>query len=360
MKIGFLFEDKFLSYANFKNVSKGNPGCGGAEYQMALLFTELSRNIKYNIIVFNYNMTTKFANNVKNILINNLGDIKDDIDMTMIINFTNELQTDELYNFIKSSKMNFIIWVHCRLNKEKIREFSKLENIKKIVFVTPLEMEILGKNILKKKVSIFNMIPEPVGELNFYKKKDNIVVYVGNISRYKGFINLLYQWKQIKLNVKDAQLFVIGNGSLYNRHQKFSKLNLCKPDYEYEIQNVLLKDNILDSVHFLGLMGYNKKQIIKRAKVGIVTNQNVETFCITALEYQKYGVPVVALNKDGLKYSVQNGKSGILCETFEEMGKQIIKILKEEYKFDLPNKFLEQFYCKNIISKWEDLLNNVE
>lgn len=145
-----------------------------------------------------------------------------------------------------------------------------------------------------------------IDSLSLNGNKGNIVVYVGNISEYKGFIYFLKEWKSIKRNVPDAELFVIGNGALYNRSNiaRFSKLNLCKAEYEDEVLRILETDNIKDSIHFMGIMGKEKNDVIQRAKVGIVTNKNVETFCITALEYQQNKVPVLALGKDGLKYTV--------------------------------------------------------
>lgn len=334
---------------------EGNLGCGGSEYQMALLVTQLSKEVNNTITVFHYNKLVTFKDGIQSFIIQSLNDIRLNDISIFVINLTNQLsqsQSIALERFCRLTNSKIIFWVHCRLNYNEIIKFSMIENVKKIVFVTPLEEKLLGENIPQnKKMFIFNMSPK-IESLSLNGNKGNIVVYVGNISEYKGFIYFLKEWKSIKRKVPDSELFVIGNGALYNRSNvaQFSKLNLCKAEYEDEVLHILDADNIIDSIHFMGIMGKEKNDVIQRAKVGIVTNKNIETFCITALEYQQNKVPVLALGKDGLKYTVCSS-SGILCNSFKEIRENTIRILNDEIKFDYQNEFFERFYPETIIAR---------
>lgn len=360
MKIGFLFNDNFIDNVDFSDVYNGNPGCGGAEYQMSLLFSELAMSEYNEIYVFHYNKSVILPNSVNEIIINDLNELTNYDQMIIVVNLTNELKSTKLNDVILKSNHAFVIWVHCRLNTRTISLLSKEKNVRKIVFVSPLELNLIEESVSSNKATtIFNMIPK-CDISSTSTSKDNTVVYVGNISRYKGFINFLKQWKYIIDCVNNAQLYVIGNGLLYNRNNALSVFKLCKPDYEKEIYDVLTNDNIMESVHFLGLMGSEKKHILSKAKLGIITNQNVETFCITALEYQQYGVPVLALDKDGLRFSVNNGVSGLLCNSFIDMRNKAIDILQDKYNFDFNNDFLSEFYVNKIIEEWNELFYQID
>lgn len=56
-----------------------------------------------------------------------------------------------------------------------------------------------------------------------------------------------------------------------------------------------------------------------------------ETFCISALEGQASGLPVITFNRSALSERVLNNLNGYKVKSFEEMGKVIIKIANNNH-----------------------------
>ncbi len=59
-----------------------------------------------------------------------------------------------------------------------------------------------------------------------------------------------------------AELYVIGNGKLYNKDAKLGKYELAEDSYEkFFIKNLLVDNQIMESVHFLGTLGELKRMV---------------------------------------------------------------------------------------------------
>lgn len=195
------------------------------------------------------------------------------------------------------------------------------------------------------------------------KEKKNIVTYVGALIHAKGFHKLAKEWKGILKEVPDAQLYVIGNGKLYDPTVNFGKYGIAEEKYENEfIPYLTEKGEILPSVHFMGAMGIEKKEIIKQTKVGVTNPTGIsETFCLSAVEFEGVGIPVVGYNGYGFLDTVISGKTGYLTKTGTELKRAVIRLLKdseENRRFGLQAKefYRECFTPDKIVSEWEKLI----
>lgn len=141
------------------------------------------------------------------------------------------------------------------------------------------------------------------------------------------------------------------------------KYGIAEEAYEKIILEPLLKTNTLNSVEFTGVMGAEKKEIIKKSKVAVAPNDK-ETFCISALEYNLSGVPVVGIAKGGINDVVINKKTGFLYKTNKGIEKGIIDILLNKKNIDnLPNGieyFQNNFSVSKFVDKWIKLINEVD
>ena len=104
----------------------------------------------------------------------------------------------------------------------------------------------------------------------FRKENDGkTVTYIGSLVPTKGFHLLANAWKAVLAEVPDAQLHVVGSGKLYDRNSKLGAYGIAEESYE----NSFIKGitdragELLPSVHFHGVMGEEKKELIARTSV---------------------------------------------------------------------------------------------
>lgn len=174
-----------------------------------------------------------------------------------------------------SNKLEFYIWAHNIVGEYILNKCLTYSCIKKVICVSQSQM--LGfKNhpSILKACYIYNIIL--FKDKDYYKSRigtrnQHNVVYMGCIRPDKGFHVLAKAWPTIVSEIPDAQLFVIGNGQLYGKSVSLGKYGIATQDYENEFMPSLTDKagNVLPSVHFLGLLGDEKYEIMGRCKVGV-------------------------------------------------------------------------------------------
>lgn len=353
---------------NIEVVSKYNPGMGGSEYLLLLLFYYL--NLLYP------NLNCKLLTTDESMKENNMIYVKDEFDA---IEKSKEIGTDEFifipkkndinfYNLLTEKKINGIAWIHNYISCEIMDLLEKCEAIKRIVFVGKEQYDsYIDSKIINKSCYIYNMISDVKHDFIDPSKKENIVTYIGSIIPAKGFHMLASVWKDIIKEVPDAKLQVIGSGRLYYNDMKLGKYNIADEKYEKRFIKYLIdkQGNVIDSVKFLGTMGKEKEEYIANTKVGVANPTGVsETFCLSAVEYKTYGIPIVTYKGYGLLDTIRDGVDGILIKNKRQLKKSIIKLLKDdELNKDLGNNgYNDGFQCflpANIIQKWVEVLNEV-
>ena len=193
------------------------------------------------------------------------------------------------------------------------------------------------------------------------------VTYIGSLVPAKGFHLLAKIWPSVLARVPDAQLNVIGTGKVYDRNAVLGKYGIAQESYENEFMPYLTDENsdILPSVHFLGLLGEEKEDILCQTAVGVVNPTALtETFCISAVEMQLCGVPVVSKKKWGLLDTIKDRKTGFLYTSEKEFVDRVVQLLLDK---ELNAQFgcQGQAFVKNtfeagiLIHQWIDLLKDV-
>ena len=167
-------------------------------------------------------------------------------------------------------------------------------------------------------------------------------------------------------SVPDAELNVIGSGKLYSRASKLGKFGIAEESYENQFMPYLVdsNSNIIPSVHFYGVMGAEKADVIINSSVGVVNpTGRTETFGISALDFESMGVPVVTISKGGFLDTIINKKTGILCENINNISGAIIELLKDDKKNTMYGtaaiELSSQFAPDKIIIKWEELFYTI-
>lgn len=367
IKVGIEVPDQNFSGIDLSQPELGNPGVGGSEYLFTLLASQLIKN-GLDVIVYHYSsnslpiglhdsvlgdsesMISKAEADGVDILIHQVG------------------KTKNWYNRLENSKICSVAWAHVYLDYYELQILRKNQNVKRVVFVGKEEYDsYIDDDIISKSTYIYNMVPIKEKVCNRIIDVP-IVTYVGSLVPAKGFHRLAQIWPEVISKVPNAELYVIGNGKVYDRNAKLGKYGISQSDYENQFMKYLTDDEgeILQSVHFCGIVGKEKRNIFKKTCVGIVNPTALtETFCLSAVEMEYSYVPVVTRKKWGLLDTVKNKKTGFLFNTKGQFLKKVVLLLKNE---KLNNKMgenghafvKESFAIENIIPEWLILLENIE
>lgn len=166
--------------------------------------------------------------------------------------------------------------------------------------------------------------------------RNNAVVYLGSLVPQKGFGRLASVWPDIRSRVPGAHLHVIGSGQLYSRDRDLGKFGIASESFEAKwIRPFLCKEDgdIDESVTFHGALGEEKADILRTARVGIANPVgHTETFCISAVEIQASGTPVIAGARDGLFDTVRHRETGYLVKSGHELRDRVVELLKNPEK----------------------------
>ncbi len=140
-------------------------------------------------------------------------------------------------------------------------------------------------------------------DTDFYKQNSSITVekgrllFVGRLKKYKGVQHLLKAMKILQSKNIQTKLTVIGEG-----------------DYSHSLKLLVGKLQLQDFVSFKGFISQaDKLRFLQQAYIAVFPSAK-EGWGLTVIEANCCGTPVIASDSDGLRDSVQNGKTGILVK----------------------------------------------
>lgn len=377
IKVGIEIEDVTQKKIDMSCPQLGNPGIGGSGYEALLLAWALKNSD--NIKEADTPIVTVYHNEQSNVIPDNCEEciVSDGIDALSkaVDNFENIYICNtnhghDWYEYLRNTDLKVIIWAGCYIEYDEIVEIKNTSNVVRVVCVSQEEYDYYyDDDIISKMCVINNMINisaynlrKPINEIA------NTVTYVGSLVPQKGFLELAKIWKGVLDEVPDAQLNVIGTGQLYRRDQELGKYGIAEEIFENSFIKYLTdsRGNIMESVHFLGLLGEEKEKVFSDTKVGVVNPSALtETFCISGVEMQACGIPVVTRKKHGLLSTVINGKTGYLFNTRNDFKTSLIKLLKngkvnKEYSQQARIFVTEEFDYRNVIDQWLNVFNDIE
>lgn len=339
MKIGIIFDDSKYSNLDFSCPYEGNPGIGGTEYCFTMLIFYYAKVKKEDTVyVLHRNDSNQFGKDVKriiynpfewNVLLNNKFDV--------VVFRAGFHRNDGLLEFAEKNQIKLIAWAHNYLTYRAANELVKNNSVKRVVFVSRQMYEhYIDHKIIEKSLYIFNMVAKVQTEdIRTTEDFDKVITYTGGLFYAKGFHILAKEWKKIVKKVPDAQLYVIGTGNLYDPSVSLGMLGVADVEYEKKFAKYLKDKNghLLESVHFLGKMGAEKKLIYKKTAVGVMNpTGRTETFGLSAVEMEMAGVPIVVYRKASYPDVISDKKGGYLCTSRKEYRRRIIELINSPEK----------------------------
>ena len=203
MKIAFLFGKKTTPNVDATLIDKVNPGIGGTEYLTALLIHNLAIRIPdVSILIYHYNkIQFAFEKNIKKIHINNDAEAVNfaENDGADVFVYT-AIRDNEFYNAVQKSALKCISWVHNPITCQELKMLAEIKQVKRVVFVGRQLYDLfMDHAIFKKSLYIYNMISCEVEETATPVTREKNVVFMGSITKQKGFHVLAQGWKYIKI-----------------------------------------------------------------------------------------------------------------------------------------------------------------
>lgn len=173
------------------------------------------------------------------------------------------------------------------------------------------------------------------------------LLFLGRLSREKGFEDLLFALPRVLKQWPGAELFACGLGDL--------------PKYRDMCKAMAIRNN----VHFLGWVEHEQKiNLLGQADIFVLPSHN-EGFPVCLLEAMAAGLPVVATNVGGIPDLVEPDKNGILVEAGKAvaLADAIINLaddffLRERMSINNRAKAMEQYDIKLVMRELSDIYRN--
>jgi glycosyltransferase involved in cell wall biosynthesis len=369
MIVCFYFDNSLIKDVNCRDIEKGNPGIGGTEYLFITIPYFLNRNYGNQFdIVWLAKDIQNLPGACKKIKANSLEDAKDKaINVGCDIFVWRPLNSD-YFASLDNRVIKLIAWEHNLPQVDKLNRLIELSNLARYICVGREHLDsIRGHKIYYKANYIYNGIDPENYSLEFTKNK-RLIVYMGALNSRKGFHVIAKNWSRILSEIPDAKLEVIGSGDLYDRQIVLGKYSLAESEYERKYIVPYLVDNdskIISSVKFHGTLGIEKSGIIGTAILGLINpSKEIETFCLSAVEFQAAGTTVVSVAEGGLLDTVIHKKTGLLGKNENQFIEYIIYLLKNPQKAiemgENGRSFIKENFSFDLITQeWANTLSEV-
>ncbi|AGM98623.1 glycosyltransferase [Streptococcus iniae] len=365
MKVAF-YLDSINPNIDYSDPEAANPGIGGTQFLTYSLSYHLGQTGEIDVSLF-VNEMANFPEEMKIEIVRSLEECiirvnEDNFDYLVI---RGPFIQKKIMNQIAESGVKIITWSH---NLETFQFFSRLLSpsiVKNICVSNSQRLLLKDSKLFSKSVTILNGINfKDYSQLPINNVKKYDVCYIGNLYPKSGYEDVLKAWPKIKKTIPNANLCIIGGNKLYNNrlNSSYSSKSIKKLKKLEEKINLEFKD----SIEYVGVLGGRKKlSKMSESTIGIANiTPTGETFGLAAIEFQALGVPVVSINKVGLKETVKSNETGILVNKKKDLADAIISLLIDKDKTNQLSINAKDFVRRNfdikfIVKDWIVLFNSL-
>ncbi|MEG2379491.1 MAG: glycosyltransferase [Bacilli bacterium] len=237
---------------------------------------------------------------------------------------------------------------HHNNNKKYINKVIKsIKNFNYFVLVSK-ELEEFYKDKIGSTKAVY--IPNVIEDMPTFKSKieNNNIISIGRMSPEKGFINFIEIISEIKKDIEDIKLNLIGDGP--------------------ELENIKKEIKAHDLTKNIILHGFlNKKEIesiMLESSLYVMTSYT-ESFGLVLIEAMSYGVPCVSFSSARGAVELIEKDSNLIKERDNKlMAKKIINLLNNKKELKKQSKqsieYSKQFLISEVVTNWKKLLKTTK
>lgn len=239
------------------------------------------------------------------------------------------------------------IIAECPQDKEDLIEFYNADASKITIApcgFNPKEFYVIDKKIARQKLQL--------------NTNETILLQLGRMVPRKGVDNVIRSLSRLNGNLKNIRLLVVGGES----DEPDEKLT---PEIG-RLKKIAEEENVSAHVSFTGRRRRNMLKYFYAAADVFITTPWYEPFGITPLEAMACGTPVIGANVGGIKYSVEDGKTGFLVppKNPDALAKKISqltsdKLLMERMKQNAVRHVNKFFTWANVANTVLDIYEKV-
>lgn len=208
----------------------------------------------------------------------------------------------------------------------------------------PKEFHVVDKKLARDKLQLNN--------------NETILLQLGRMVPRKGVDNVIRSLSRLNGSLKNVRLLVVGGES-------------DKPDEKLtpeigRLKKIAEEENVSAHVSFTGRRRRDVLKYFYAAADVFITTPWYEPFGITPLEAMACGTPVIGANVGGIKYSVEDGKTGFLVppKNPEALANKIShlisdKLLMERMKHNAVKHVNKFFTWANVANTILDIYEKV-
>ena len=193
----------------------------------------------------------------------------------------------------------------------------------------------------------------PLTKNSINKNKIKLIT-VGRLNKVKGQIYALQVVNKLIKKGYSIELFVVGEGSERGVLEKY-----------------IYNNNLKDYIFLLGVKSQNEIVNLLRSSdlfiftsVSLHQGKSTETQGLATVEAAACGLPVVVFDSGGVKYTLENGYTGLMSKEYDidSMAENIELLITNSDLYEKMSQnavfFVEDHYSKKIINgKWEKIYN---
>lgn len=180
------------------------------------------------------------------------------------------------------------------------------------------------------------------------KEKKKTVIFLGALSNDKGIENAIKTFSILNQK-EDLQFWIVGKG---------------QSQYVKNLVKLCLDLKIDKKVKFWGYVSGELKFKLLSSSHILINPSIREGWGLVVIEAASVGTPSVGYNVPGLRDSIVNGKTGILCDPNPNSGAEaILSLLKNDEKYETMRKncfkWAKQFKWNKSVEKSLRLIENI-
>lgn len=229
---------------------------------------------------------------------------------------TSGIQLVHTYHSLGAVKYQSLVEIPQVANTRLRIEREILERANCVVATSPQEQETL-RSLVSTRGQI-EVIPCGTDTTNFrltsktqartklkLDSREKVILYVGRFDERKGIETLVRAFALLKeRDLKNIKLMIVGGSSA----------NMPDGAERGRIENIVNELGLKDSTIFVGRIGHDVLPLYYTAADVCVIPSHYGPFGLVAIEAMACGVPVVASNVGGLKFTIIPEETGLLVE----------------------------------------------